>query len=244
MTRERRAPSWPGWCCSYCSAPLANGEAGLVCSAEGRVFATHAGVHRLLPEDRLLEARALAARRRPTRDEELLQAESGLPRVLPALRESLGEGPWSALEAGAGACRLSLRLLALGHRVVAVDVELDGPRGLGAAARPLERAEAEAEALPLEPLAFDLVVATGILQHAERPARTLVELRRVTRRGGLLLVLGTPSFPREESGHGGLGPMLPREGLTALFESAGWSLGGTSERSADPWPALVARRDG
>jgi len=229
MRPAQPAASWPGWCCSYCGAPLARAETGLSCTREGRLFATHGGVHRLLPEDRVLDARALAARRAPGRDEELIEAAAGLERALAWLREALGEGPWRTLEAGAGDCRLSLRLLALGHRAVAVDVELDGPRGLCAAALPVERAEAEAEALPLEPAGFDLVVATGVLQHASRPIRALVELRRVTRRGGALLVLGTrPEALR----------------APALFESAGWALAGAPPADAVGWPARIARRDG
>src|SRR5206468_399253 len=49
------APSWVGWCCSYCSAPLEPHGHGLLCRAEDRWFATQDGVHRLLTEERRRE---------------------------------------------------------------------------------------------------------------------------------------------------------------------------------------------
>ena len=45
-----------------------------------------------------------------------------------------------------------------------------------------------------------MVVANGALHYARRPDRTLVELRRVTRRGGLLLVLDSPVYRRRRDG--------------------------------------------
>ena len=56
------------------------------------------------------------------------------------------------------------------------------------------------EALPLEPRRFDLVIAPGSLHQASRLSRALVELRRVTRRGGVLLALDSPVFRRREDG--------------------------------------------
>jgi len=48
---ESQAPAnrFPGWCCSYCGEPLQSRPHALHCAAEGRYFATHQGVHRLLP---------------------------------------------------------------------------------------------------------------------------------------------------------------------------------------------------
>ena len=71
-----------------------------------------------------------------------------------------------------------------------MDVNLDAADGLAAAAAllhegtSLERAEAEMEALPLEPQSFDVVIAGASLHYPPSLPRTLVELRRVTRRDG------------------------------------------------------------
>jgi SAM-dependent methyltransferase len=84
--------------------------------------------------------------------------------------------------------------------VAAVDVNLDDEDGLVAAnglvddPAGLPRAEADMEALPLEPSGMDLVLAAGVLHHAAHPARTLVEIRRVTRRRGLIVVLDSPVY--------------------------------------------------
>jgi SAM-dependent methyltransferase len=100
------------------------------------------------------------------------------------------------------------------------------------------------DALPLEPQGFDLVVAGASLHHAQRLQRALVELRRVTRRGGLLLVLDSPTYKRRADGeamvaermrrhsqHYGL--RVPRESqsgylvlgeLEEAFSAAGWRL--------------------
>src|SRR6185295_17988269 len=113
--------------------------------------------------------------------------------ALEAVEPILGTGPWRVLDAGAGSCWASARLLEKGHRVAAIDVNLDPDNGLMAAERlladvsRLPRAEAEMEALPIEPGAFDLVLVAGALHYAPRLERTLVELRRVTRRSGVLL---------------------------------------------------------
>src|SRR5437870_3457103 len=103
---------WPGWCCSYCAAPLQEDAHGLICAQDG-----------------LLAARTL----------------------------------------------------------------IDDPSQL-------PRAEADMEALPLEPASMDLVLAAGVLHHAARPARTLLEMRRVTRRGGLVAVLDSPVYRRAVDG--------------------------------------------
>ena len=49
------ARSWLGWCCPYCAGPLEERAHGLACPAEERWFATDAGIHRLLTEDRRRE---------------------------------------------------------------------------------------------------------------------------------------------------------------------------------------------
>lgn len=266
----RTSSSWIGWCCSYCSAPLEQRAHGLYCGAEQRWFATHRGIHRLLPEERRREILPHLELYQRARRDEGWRAEPGLPEVAPGhpkaalWREraarfrqaldlataALGPGPWRALEVGAGCCWAAVRLLERGHSVAAVDVSLDPDDGLPAADLLLEdpgrllRAEAEMEALPLEPGLFDLVLAAGALHHAQRLTRALVELRRVTRRGGLLLVLDSPVYRWRRDGEAEVADLMrrlgrryglavPRESLAGYlvlgelaetFGSAGWKL--------------------
>ena len=56
------------------------------------------------------------------------------------------------------------------------------------------------EELPLAPSSFDLVLASGSLHYVHHLPRALVELRRVTRKGGLLLVLDSPIYRRRQDG--------------------------------------------
>ncbi|HVR70506.1 MAG TPA: class I SAM-dependent methyltransferase [Vicinamibacteria bacterium] len=247
---------WVGWCCSYCAAPLRPLAAGLLCVEEQRWFATQDGVHRLLPEERRREIRPFLELYQRVRRDDGWRAEVCAARGTPldaalALAEPhLGPGPWKVLEAGGGCCWASVRLLARGHQVAAVDVNLDPDDGLLAANRSLPmpealpRAEAEMDALPLEAGAFDLVMAVGSLHGVPRLLRTLVELRRVTRRGGALLVFDSPVFRRRPDGEAMVAermrrharrypPGLPRESepsylvlgeLRELFAGSGWRL--------------------
>jgi len=286
----------PGWCCSYCSAPLTVQAHGLYCAPEGRWFASLDGVHRLLPEERRRELRPFLELYQRVRRDQGWRAEAGLPEVpadhphaaiwkaragrlqrgLELVAARLGPGPWRVLEVGAGCCWAALHLLEGGHQVVAVDVNLDPDDGLLAPnhtsrmARRLERAEADMEALPLEPAGFDLVLAAGSLHYPARSSRVLVELRRVTRRGGLLLVLDSPSFRRRPDGEAMVARRMraqarryavlpPRESqssyfvlgeLPGLFERSGWRLevqgwpGPLWERASDLIQILLHGRRG
>ena len=286
--RSAEAPreGWVGWCCSYCSAPLAPRGSGLFCAAEGRWFASLGGVHRLLPEDRRRELLPYLELYRRVRRDEGWAAEAHLPEVarghrheaiwrlrarhfkaaLSAVAERLGPGPWRVLETGAGSAWVSLRLLEAGHQVVATDVNLDEADGLLAPNRflaaeaLLPRAEAEMEALPFEPGLFDVVVVAGALHHTPRLGRALVEMRRVTRPGGLVLVVDSPVYRRRADGEAMVarrmddlgrkyGVAIPRESqagylvlgeMAGAFESAGWNL------EVLGWPGRAAEwaRDG
>lgn len=262
------AAAFPGWCCSYCGEPLEPRAHGLLCRAEGRFFATDQGVHRLLPEERYRETRAFLELYQRVRRDEGWRATPGLPEVPPehpqaalwrgraarwrrALElagSALGPGPWRALDVGAGCGWVAAGLQALGHQAAAVDLNLDPDDGLPAAQRllpeaaTLERAEAEMAALPLEPQAFELVVAGASLHYAESLPRTLVELRRVTCRDGVLIVLDSPTYRRRADGEAMVaermrrlgdryGIAVPRESqsgylvlgeLGHTFASAGW----------------------
>jgi SAM-dependent methyltransferase len=274
----REAVAWPGWCCSYCAAPVEARPHGLFCAAEGRFFATHRGVHRLMPDERRRELLAGLELYQRVRRDEGWRAEPGLPDVpethphaaiwrmraarfrqaLGMISGRLGAGPWRVLEVGAGCCWASVRLHERGHRVAAVDVNLDPDDGLIAAERlpggaGIQRAEADMEALPLEPLSFDLILAAGSLHHAQHLTRTLVELRRVACRGSLLLVLDSPVYRRREDGEAMVaarmrelsrryGLTVGREGqssylvlgeIDGLFRGAGW------RAEVHGWPSLL-----
>ena len=265
------APPAPvSWCCSYCGAMLEPRGRGLFCPAEDRWFATQGAVHRLLPAERRQEIQPFLELYQRVRRDEGWRAEPGLPEVpahhphagiwrlrarhfrrgMALLRERLGRGPWNVLEVGAGCCWAGARLVAEGHQVTAVDVNLDPEDGLPAADRLLEeparlpRAEADMDALPLAAGSFEVVLATGALHYARRPDRTLVELRRVTRRGGFLLVLDSPVYRRRRDGNAMVkarardhvrrystaGPaelqssFFVYRDLAALFAAAGWVL--------------------
>lgn len=263
------APAWLGWCCPYCAAPLSDRSNGLFCAAEERWFATDRGIHRLLTEERRREIQPFLELYQRVRRDEGWSAVPGLPDVPSGHRhaaiwlrraqhfrrgmalaaQALGEGPWRVLEVGAGCAWASARLARLGHQVVAADVNLDPDDGLAAAERlassgPFPRAEAEMDALPLAPSLFDLVLAAGSLHYPPRLLRTLVELRRVTRRGGALLVLDSPVYRRRPDGEAMVAQRMkehtrryrlavPRETqsgylvqgeLPGMFRSAGWRL--------------------
>jgi len=243
---------------------------GLLCESEGRFFAASDGVYRLLEEKRRTELRPLIELEHRLRRDQGFTAIPGLPEVPRShpqaalwrkrsrnLREGLrltgqvlGEGPWRVLEVGAGCAWAGAVLAAAGHRVTAVDASLDPEDGLLAVDRVLapglrlERAEADMEALPLEAGSHDLVLAVDALHHAREIVRTLVELRRVTRRGGCLLVLESPVYVRRADGEADVARRmrrlrrryrldLPRDvqpgylvrsELQSLFETAGYRL--------------------
>jgi len=109
------------------------------------------------------------------------------------------------------------------------------------------------EALPLEPARFDLVVVSGALHHAPRLGRALLEMRRVMRRGGLLLVWDSPVYRRRPDGEAMVARRMreleraynvsvPREiqagylvlgELPGIFRSAGFTL------AVEGWPGAA-----
>jgi SAM-dependent methyltransferase len=259
--------------------------AGLHCEAEGRSFAATLGVYRLLDEKRRTELRPYLELEHRRRRDLGFEATPGLPEP-PAghrlsalwrsrarrLREGLrltqavlGPGPWRVLEVGAGCAWAGAVLAAAGHRVTAIDASLDPRDGLLAAERLrargvlLELAEADLEALPLEAGRFDLVLAVDALHYARQIQRALVELRRVTRREGALLVLESPVYARREDGEADVARLLrrlqrvyhvepPRETqagylvrgeLPALFGQAGYRL----EKGAPPFAGWARLAD-
>jgi SAM-dependent methyltransferase len=248
------AEQWVGWCCSYCGAPLVPRGSGLFCRAEQRWFATREGVHLLLPEERrrairaFREIRARVRREPARRPRDVCETEDHWREVLALAEATLGSGSWDVLEAGRGRGDHARRLLGSGHRVASVDSGLEPDEGVVTVRSSVEpllpRAEAELDALPLEPGRFDLVLASGSLHYGPSLARTLVELRRVTRRRGALIAFDSPVFRKRADGERQivramreeralLGMAVPREArpgylvreeLPEQFRDAGWSL--------------------
>ena len=127
----------------------------------------------------------------------------GRRQVLGKLDKVLGRGPHgpfhSALEVGAGTGYFSLNLLQarIVERSTCVDISPGMLRALRANAEELGldvRAEAcDAEALPFEDGAFDLVFGHAVLHHLPDLARAFGEFHRVLVPGGTLAFAGEPS---------------------------------------------------
>jgi ubiquinone/menaquinone biosynthesis C-methylase UbiE len=118
---------------------------------------------------------------------------------LAVLLDMVGEGPGDALDAGMGPGRLVGELANRGWRVSGVDA---APQMVVTARRRTPEAEARLvvgtiEAIPFPDEAFDLVVATGVLEYAELD-RALRELTRVLRPGGRAVV----SYPNPRAVYG------------------------------------------
>src|SRR5262249_23471773 len=105
-----------------------------------------------------------------------------------AIRWLVGEEPRDIVDLGAGTGKLTRGLLALGHRVVAVE-PLAEMRGELERAVPGARALAgSAEAIPLQDGAAD-AVTTAQAFHWFDHAKALPEIARVLRRGGRLALV-------------------------------------------------------
>jgi SAM-dependent methyltransferase len=105
-----------------------------------------------------------------------------------------------ALDIGCGTGFLSLELAGRGHKVTAVDF---APAMLALARRKAAQAgadihfeEADAEALPLPPGRFDLVVTRHVLWTLPHPEAAIDEWIRVLRPGGRLAVIDGQSLVR------------------------------------------------
>ena len=111
--------------------------------------------------------------------------------------------------------------------VVGVDVT---PEMLGVAARkhrPATFGLADADALPLRDGCVDGVLAAGLLTHVPTPAATLAELRRVTRRGGTLVVFHPIGRAALAARHGRTlapGELLDPPVLRGVLGAAGWAV--------------------
>ncbi len=98
-----------------------------------------------------------------------------------------------ALDAGAGAGSLALKLAGAGFRVTAVDgseafAARLGERLAAAPGGPHRALRGDMSALSVPDAAFDLVTCAEVLEHLEDDAAAARELHRAARPGGLLLV--------------------------------------------------------
>lgn len=115
--------------------------------------------------------------------------------------------PLDVLDLGAGNGWLCHRLAKLGHRTVALDIRDDSVDGLGAAAQLLDdvpqlfqRVSASFDELPFIAQRFDVTVFNASLHYAADLSRALFEAARVTRSGGVIAILDSPFYEREEDG--------------------------------------------
>jgi SAM-dependent methyltransferase len=141
-------------------------------------------------------------------------------------------GDERAVDAGTGAGALALALAPLVREVVGVDLVpelLEEARRLAAGVPNLTFVEGDATQLPFEAFSFDLAATMRTLHHVRRPELVVAELVRVTRPGGMVLVIDqvAPADPlvaleldrferARDSSHTRL---LPDGDVVALFEA-------------------------
>ena len=118
-----------------------------------------------------------------------------------------GRSPLALLDLGAGNGWLCHRAARMGHRPVALDIRDDDIDGLGAARRLLaetpglfECVTASFDAIPLASKRFDVTLFNASLHYAHDLKATLAEAIRVTRPGGLLVIMDSPFYARDEDG--------------------------------------------
>lgn len=123
-----------------------------------------------------------------------------LPQVCP-------QGQARILDLGAGNCWMSFRLSLAGHRPVAVDLLTNDRDGLGAARHyrqhleePFPCFQAEMIHLPFGDGQFDIAVFNSSFHYCEDGEQAMDEALRCVRIGGMVIVVDTPWYSREESG--------------------------------------------
>lgn len=111
------------------------------------------------------------------------------------------------LDIGAGNCWLSFRLALAGHHPFAVDLSIGARDGLRAAEHYrtslpelFPRFRAEMDHLPFQDEQFDLAVFNASFHYSENYEDTLREGLRCLRPGGMVAIVDTPWYSREESG--------------------------------------------
>lgn len=107
------------------------------------------------------------------------------------------------LDLGAGNGWLSNRLAGRGHRLTAVDLQINASDGLGAHIHyetDFTPVQAEFDRLPFAGGQFDLVIFNGSLHYSTDCLVTLGEALRVSRPDGILVILDTPVYQNPASG--------------------------------------------
>ncbi len=128
------------------------------------------------------------------------------------------------LDAGCGSGRTLDDLARLGT-VSGVDLSPDSVAAARARGHEDVRVAA-VEELPFDDATFDVVTCLDVIEHTPDDRRTLTELRRVTRPGGVLIVT-VPAHPRLWSGHDVVNRHFRRyrrRDLRAAAVGAGWDL--------------------
>lgn len=111
------------------------------------------------------------------------------------------------LDLGAGNCWMSYRLALARYRPLAVDLLINDHDGLGAAEHfrshlpaMFPRFQAELARLPFQDEQFDAVVFNASFHYAEDYVATLREALRCVKGGGMVIIIDTPLYSRDESG--------------------------------------------
>jgi SAM-dependent methyltransferase len=218
----------PRLACPECRVDLGvpAGEC-IACTACDRRFECRGGVWRFLTPDRGDRLDPFVRQYRIVREREQRRPASAeyyqrLPAVAPdhphagdwtirretyhhLLRHVLADGPLPLhlLDVGAGSGWLCHRLVALGHRAVAVDAIDDEVDGLGAARHygtAFPTVQADFDAMPFAERQFGLVVFNGSLHYAADVATTLAHAHRLLAPGGALVVMDSPMFRADRDG--------------------------------------------
>ncbi len=222
----------PDLACPSCHRPLVADGAGWRCAEEKIRFPTEDGIPNLLLPGRLEALQEfLTTYQRIRKTERWGTGTAEYYRQLPHVDQS-GAHPsiWKirartfdfflrhftsqvqlrqvrCLDIGAGNCWLSARLAALGHSVVALDINLDPLDGLRALSiMPLSQRsrvvpiQADFAALPFGSESFDIVVFNGSLHYSPDIMSTLSAAMNVLRRQGVLYILDSPIYSSIEAG--------------------------------------------
>jgi SAM-dependent methyltransferase len=127
-------------------------------------------------------------------------------RALRPLAARLGRA-LTLLDLGAGNGWLSYRATLEGHRAIALDIRDDAVDGLGAAALleqssggRMTRLVASFASIPMADASVDLAVFNASLHYALDLSACLAEAARVVRPGGLLAIVDSPFYRRDEDG--------------------------------------------
>jgi SAM-dependent methyltransferase len=158
----------------------------------GCVFAVRKGIPRFVPDGGYADAFGLQWNAFPkTQLDSYTGTSVSRDRLTRCLGGSLdGLRGASVLEAGCGAGRFTEVLLGAGARVFACDLSaaVEANYANCGHASGYFVAQADVLSLPVQPRAFDFVIALGMIQHTPSPEATIEALAEAVRPGGLLVL--------------------------------------------------------